>query len=183
MENLPPVNSRIEYIPDAAVDALLDEQLRALLSTCFTGEHNARFKTQRFYSEMPQHRFLVREPGRVAAHAAFHYKMIGTPAGEFRIAAVAEVAVHPDYRGRGLVKELMAAGHEFCVGLGCQFGFLFGSHLVYSSSGYLPVTNPLRYFDPVRGEWLVRSVGAAMVKPLGATPWPEGEVDLRGPMF
>jgi len=42
---LPP----IEYIPDSEVNAVLDEQLRALLSTCFTGPHNERFKRQRFF--------------------------------------------------------------------------------------------------------------------------------------
>ena len=176
---LPP----IEYIPDSEVGATLDEELRALLSTCFTVPHNERFKRQRFFSEMPQHRWLIREPGRVIAHMAVHDKSIGTPAGDFAIGGIAEVSVHPDFRSRGIVKQLVAAAHAALARRGVPFAFLFGNRDVYRSSGYLPVNNPLRFFDPARNEWCVRPDGAAMVAPLGSTPWPEGEIDLRGPTF
>jgi len=173
----------IEYIPDQEVDATLDEQLRKLLSTCFTGPHNERFKTQRFFSEMPQHRWIMREPGRVIAHVAFHDKTIGTTAGDFAIVAVAEVAVHPEFRGQGLVKKLLNVAHEATGARGVPFSMLFGKEEVYSSSGYVTVMNPLRFFDPYTNGWMVRPIRWAMMKPLGAIPWPEGEIDLRGPTF
>src|SRR6266436_3571502 len=103
----------IDYVPDSQVDAALDEQLRALLSACFTGPRNERFKAQRYCHEMPQHRWLIREPGRVIAHVALHDKIIGSMEGDRSIGGVAEVAVHPDFRGQGLVRRLLAEGHEW----------------------------------------------------------------------
>ena len=171
------------YIPEHAVDATLDEKLRALFSACFTGPHDGRFKTQRFFNEMPQHRWLVREPGRVIAHVAIHDKTIGTQSGEFPIAGVSEVATHPDFRGKGLVRQLLAAAHGTLAARGVPFAVLFGNWKVYSSSGYFPVSNPLRYLDSARNEWLVNPISGAMARQLGAAPWPAGEIDLRGPMF
>ena len=66
---------------------------------------------------------------------------------------------------------------------GVPFSFLFGNTKVYGSSGYVPVKNALRHFDFACHEWLVRPLPAAMVKLLGTTAWPEGEIDLRGPVF
>jgi len=176
---LPP----IEYLPDTAVDPALDAQLRALLSTCFTGPHNERFKTQRYYNEMPAHRWFIREPGRIIAHLATHDKTLGTTIGDLPIAGIAEVSVHPGFRGRGLVRQLLAAAHAYHTARAVPFAFLFGSRDVYSSSGYLPVTNPLRCFHPDSAKWIVQPLDSAMVKPLGTTIWPPGEIDLRGPMF
>jgi len=173
----------IEYLPDSDVDAMLDGQLRALFSTCFTGPHNERFKWQRFYSEMPHQRWLIREPERVIAHVAMHDKSIGTVAGNFDIGGIAEVSVHPDLRGRGLVKQLLAAAHAASTQRGLPFAFLFGNSDIYRSSGYVPVKNPLRFFDRTSNGWCLRPDDAALVALLGPTPWPEGKIDLRGPIF
>jgi len=179
----PPGLPQIEYVLDREVSAVLDEQLRALLSMCFTGSHNERFKWQRYYNEIPQHRWLIREPGRVIAHIAVHEKRIGTAAGEFPICGIAEVAVHPEFRRRGLAKQLLVPAHAAFAREGVPFSFLFGNTTVYGSSGYTPVKNAVRHFDFACHEWLVRPLGAAMVKELGTTAWPEGEIDLRGPVF
>ena len=182
-------NPPIEYIADNSVDAALDEQLRTLLYTCFIGHEG--FKTQRFNIEMPQHRWIIREPSRIIAHVAMHDKKIGTSVGEFAIGGIAEVAVHPDFRGRGLVKLLLNAAHAALIQRHVPFSMLFGEQKYYASCGYLPVENPLRYFDHVKQEWLssqleldkVTEGEIAMVKPLGHTPWPTGAIDLRGPYF
>jgi GNAT superfamily N-acetyltransferase len=176
-------NPPIEYLPDAAVDAELDAQLRTLLSTCFTGSHNERFKTQRYFSEMPQHRWIIREPGAIVAHIAFHDKTIGTVVGDRAIVGLAEVAVHPDHRGQGLVKKMLGVAHADCAARGVKFAMLFGKQEVYGSSGYVQVLNPLHFYDAWKKEWTVQPVRYAMMKVLGDEPWPEGEIDLRGPVF
>jgi len=119
----------------------------------------------------------------VIAHLAMHDKSIGSPAGDLAIGGVSEVSVHPDFRGRGLVKKLLVAAHAAFAQRGVPFAFLFGNGDVYRSSGYVQVKNPLRFFDPARNEWCVRPDGAALVARLGSTPWPDGEIDLRGPIF
>ena len=174
----------IEFIEDAVVDAELDRQLRSLLPVCFNSPGGAIFADRRYFHEPPRWRWFVRgAPGELIAHVAVHDKVIGTTAGERRIAGIAEVCVHPGHRGHGLVRELLATAHPWLAARDIPFAMLFGNDFVYSSSGYQKIANPIRHQLPENGSWVVESVWGAMVKPLRPIDWPSGEVDLRGPKF
>ena len=174
----------IEFIEDVAVDAELDRQLRLLLSTCFTKPVDIVFRDRRYFHEPPRWRWFMRDDvGELIAHIAVHDKLIGTTAGEFRIAGIAEVCVHPQQRGRGLVRDLLATAHPWLVAHDFPVAMLFGDKKVYSSSGYRVISNPIRYRKPETGIWIVEPSDWAMVRPLRNFDWPAGLVDLRGPMF
>ncbi len=175
-----PADPPILYLPDSQVDADLDRQLRELLTLCFGG---TGFRDKRYHNELPAHRWLVRaEDGALRAHIAAHDKCFGSAAGDLRCGGVAEVCVHPGFRGRGWVRRLLAAVHAWARREDIPFCFLVGQTEVYSSSGYRPVTNPLRYVDK-NGRTVITPVENAMVRLMGGLPWPEGEIDLRGPRF
>ncbi len=173
----------VEYLNDRDVDAALDAELRGLLSTCFQNPWDDRFRKQRYYHEMPQHRWLIRDGDRLVAHTAAHDKVIGSEAGDLAIGGIAEVCVHPDYRGRGFVREMLAASHAWLIADGRAFSVLFGDERVYRSSGYVPATNPIRHLIPETGTWVTEPIPYALVRPLTSQPWPAGEIDLRGPTF
>ena len=174
--------SAIQFIEDTAVDAALDRQLRELLSLCFTGPVNEVFRDRRYFKEPPRWRWFV--PGNpLIAHIAVHDKIIGTTAGDVRIAGIAEVCVHPDHRGHGWVRQLLAAAHPWLAAQGIPFAMLFGLAKHYSSSGYRNVNNPLRHFDADKKIWKTESFDNVMVRSFGAQEWPAGLVDLRGPTF
>jgi len=174
----------LEYIEDRNVDAALDADLRKLLSTCFTGKINEVFLHQRFFSEMPAHRWLARDSdGQLVAHLALHDKIFGTTAGDLRVGGIAEVCVIPSHRGQGLVRGLLALSDEWMIKEGVPFGTLLGNHGVYGSSGYRKADNLLRYFVPSTGEWREESLSGFLIKPFGTIPWPSGLIDLRGPKF
>ena len=149
----------IQFLEDAAVDAVLDRQLRELLSLCFT------------------------KPCELIAHIAVHDKQIGTAAGELRMAGIAEVCVHPQYRGRGLVRDLLATAHAWLAAQGIPVAMLFGDKKHYASSGYRNISNPIRHRNSETGVWITEPSDWAMVKPRGNLDWPAGVVDLRGPTF
>jgi predicted N-acetyltransferase YhbS len=181
---IPDCAMHLEYIEDRNVDAGLDAELRGLLSTCFTGKHNEVFHHQRFFSEMPTHRWLARDSEQqLVAHLALHDKIIGTSAGELRVGGIAEVCVLPSHRGQGLVRRLLALSDEWMATQGMPFGTLFGSHDVYGSSGYRQVDNPLRYLVKSTGNWREEPINGFLIKPFGAIAWPSGLIDLRGPKF
>jgi predicted acetyltransferase len=174
----------LEYIEDRNVDAALDAELRNLLSTCFTGKINEVFHHQRFFSEMPAHRWLARESdGRLVAHLALHDKLIGTTAGDLRVGGIAEVCVAPTHRGQGLVRRLLPLSDEWMIKEGVPFSTLFGSRDVYGSSGYRQADNPLRYLVKSTGAWREEPINGFLIKPYGSTPWPSGLIDLRGPKY
>jgi len=173
-----------EYLEDRNVDAALDAELRNLLSTCFTGKINEVFHHQRFFSEMPAHRWLARDSeGKLVAHLALHDKTIGTTAGDLRVGGIAEVCVAPSHRGQGLVRRLLTLSDEWMVAQGVPFSTLFGNQGVYSSSGYRQVDNPLRHLIPSTGVWREEPLAGFLIKPLGSVAWPSGLIDLRGPKF
>lgn len=170
----------VEYMKDDMVDEETDRQLRALLSTCFVREHDAMFAHQRFCREMPQHRWMIREPGRIIAHVALHEKKIWSYDAEFEIGGIAEVCVHPEHRGKGLVKKMLAETHAWLRACGVPFAVLFGAEKVYSSSGYFVVHNV--YTGGTAAETRQLSDHAMAAELLGVK-WPAGDMDLRGSSF
>ncbi|MGV2987784.1 GNAT family N-acetyltransferase [Vibrio sp. E150_011] len=174
----------VYYVLDKYVDEALDKQLITLLGTCFTKPSDVRFKTQRYFNEMPTHRWYIKdeEGNRVVAHLAVHEKSVFVNQEAIAISGVAEVCVHPDYRSRGYVKTMLDHSHQAMQKKGMQYSVLFGRDEVYSSSGYTRVTN-LFLMDKSRltpGTSL-----SAMVRSLrpDARQWPTQRVELIGLTF
>lgn len=166
---------------DSGISETLDSELRTLLYMCFP--HELCFKTRRFVSEPPPHRFIVfGDEGALAGHIAVHDKLIRAGDTELRVGGIAEVAVHPDHRGKGLVKAMLAVAHRWMVSEGIEFSLLFGKQEHYQSSGYSPLMQPIRY-RYADGTIKEEENAYAMVACLADRALPKGVVDLQGPLF
>jgi len=172
----------IEYVADASVDPALDVALRRLFCTCFP--KTPVFQDRRYYNEPPAHRWLIRgSDGDPVAHVAVHEKLIFIGDTELAFGGVAEVCVHPAFRGRGYVGLLLADAHERVRQRGFPFAVLYGNPRYYSSSGYVTVENLYRDLPDENGHVARRKTDEAMVLPLGPRRWPEGQIYLPGPAF
>ncbi|WP_199437665.1 GNAT family N-acetyltransferase [Vibrio owensii] len=169
---------RFEYILDDEVTQELDAKLRSLLSTCFTKEQDKIFQTQRYFREMPRHRYLIWDGEILAAHIAVHEKQVMIDDQSFPISGIAEVCVQPNFRGKGLVKTLLNSVHQDAIERGDAFSVLFGRTHVYQSSGYQPADNLHMEVQP--NQWA--SISDAMVRSLNIT-WPQQVVHLVGYPF
>jgi predicted N-acetyltransferase YhbS len=168
------------FLPDHAVDSACDVELRALLSTCFTGPQDHVFRTQRFFHRMPQWRWMQRDEQGITVHVAAHDLIATHSDGEIRFAGIAEVCVRPDCRGRGLVRALLVDVHRDLVHQGMDWAALLGKPEVYGSSGYRPTGQPLRYLK--QGAVVEEVIAAFQVARLTpAANWPKGVLDLGGP--
>lgn len=171
------------YLPDREVDPVMDARLMELISSSFP---DPCFRVRRYCHEMPAHRWIVTEEpsSAVIAHVAGHEKEISHPDGRIRILGIAEVCVRPDYRGRGYVRTLLAAAHRWGKVAGFPYAMLFGNPEVYSGSGYFPIANPIHRRER-DGTWISGPMKSAMACPLSHSvlPWPQGEINLRGPLF
>ena len=177
-----PSRSKPRYLADAKVDGALDAKIRALLATCFVKPQDAVFQTQRYFREPYPHRWIVAdETGAFIAHVGAHEKTVRAAGKTYRIAGIAEVCVHPDHRGQGLVRTMLRQAHRGLARRGFDFAVLFGDPKVYASSGYACVGN-LFHDENIAGRIRRKNV-AAMVHPLGKTPWPRGRAHLPGPTF
>lgn len=177
------MNPAIVYRPDCLLTPAEDASLRALFAVCFKREL-AYLEHQRFFRELPSHRWMVyNAENNVIAHIAVYDKVLGTLNGLLPVAGVAEVCVHPDYRGQGLARAILVEVHAWARAQGFAFTMLFGARGIYGGSGYVPVDNPIRSLNYKTGEWETEPVECAMVCPLSEIEWPQGEIDLRGPGF
>ena len=174
---------KVEYLADSAVDAALDAEIRALLTTCFTKPEDVVFKDRRYFCEPYPHRWVIRESkGSIVAHVGVHEKSVEADGRTFQIGGIAEVCVHPKYRSRGFVRAMLACVHDWLIRHELDFAVLFGDPRIYASTGYVQVNNLVHDDETAAGKKRT-SRSPAMVRLLSDTPWPSGQVYLLGPKF
>ena len=105
---------RFEYILDDAVTPALDAKLRHLLSTCFTKEQDKIFQTQRYFREMPRHRYLIWDGEILAAHIAVHEKQVMIDDQSFPISGITEVCVQPNFSRERTGENIAQFGASGC---------------------------------------------------------------------
>lgn len=176
--------SKVEYLKDETVDSRLDHELRSILSICFIKPHHSVFQKRRYFREPPQHRWIIRnKSGEIVAHAAVHEKTVTAGGEKFKIGGVAEVCVHPEFRGHGLVKILLSSVNKWLCSQNFPFSVLFGNPRIYSSSGYSPVDNLFHDSETDNGTTMRKQSSHAMIKQLLDKSWPLEEVSLPGLSF
>lgn len=171
----------VKYIADRDVDEKMDLKIRDLLTICFPEQPS--FARQRFYHEMPSHRWYIEEGDRLTGHVALHEKTVSVDHQLIPVGGIAEVAVHPDARGKKYVCHMLEEAHEWLRARGYDFSMLFGDKRVYASSGYEPLDSVFRYYKPAISDWVREPVDCAMINRLSGAAWPDGVVDLEGPIF
>lgn len=173
----------VEYIRDSDVDADIDRRLRDLLSICFTKPDDEVFRERRYFKEPPAHRWFIRdEEERVIAHVALHEKVVVSSNQDISVGGIAEVCVHPEFRGQGFVCKLLAKVHDWLRLKGYRFSLLFGDPRVYTSSEYVSVTNLFRGSKSDNGAIKWEPI-KAMVCQLSEAEWPSDGVYLQGQIF
>lgn len=171
----------VNYIKDSDVNEQMNAKLIKILSICFNDQ--PVFKEQRYFKEKPLHRWFIESDNSIIAHIAVHDKNILTEKGTIRIGGIAEVCVHPDYRGKGLVKKMLAVIHKWLQENDFSFAMLYGDADVYVSSGYSTIKNKIKFLDHVTKEWKIETSKDAMIAPLKNDKWPDGLIDINGPTF
>ncbi len=174
----------VEYLSDSSVNELLDQELRNLFSLCFTKPEDMVFKERRYFREPYPNRWVIRDDRKaIIAHVGVHEKQILADNQTYRIGGIAEVCVHPDFRGRKFVKAMLVRAHEWLIQNGFVFAVLFGRPEIYSSSGYTQVNN--LYHDSYNADnnTPYRKQATVMIKELSDKPWPRSDVYLPGPTF
>ena len=169
------VSGGIKYVLDEQVDEVLDKQLRELLCACFSDEC---FRKGRYYREVPRHRWMFwegkEEEARLVAHLALHEKEVRIGETRYLVGGIAEVCVHPDLRGKGLVKGLIEEVVRWTDGKGMAFLILFGKAEVYQSSGFEVVKN-LFSERAEDGGRVIEGTNGAMVRVLQGSYWRQEE--------
>jgi predicted N-acetyltransferase YhbS len=148
-----------------------------------TQELFTRWKDYRGPEEQHPRSFLVREGGRVIAHASFDPRTIGTEQGDLTVSTLARVCTDPVARGRKLGQAVVRRAFDV-VDQGAFPFALFQTGLdiqrFYEKLGAVRIHN--RFVnslaeDPDADPWW----NPVIMRYPSGPGWPDGTIDLRGP--
>jgi hypothetical protein len=129
--------------------------------------------------------FVVREGGRVVAHASFDPRTIGTTAGELTVLALARVCTDPAVRGRKLGHAVTRAAFDLVDTGAFPFALFQTTDPVqsfYENLGAVRIDN--RIVNSLAEEPAANPFWGPVIMRYPSGPdWPAGEIDLRGPGY
>ena len=173
---------RIEVVPEIALSSGHDAQIAALLERCFDTDFGGRS-----YFQQRHHLRILAWEGGLVSHVALLLRAVRLGPDLVDIAGLAEVATHPDHRGKGIAAALVQrAIGEARVSLARHL-LLFGTANIYAAAGFSPQLNPLIWTDMTgarTGGVMQTPEDALMVLSLHGNCWPEkASLDLLGTRF
>lgn len=168
----------IERLAEWDISALDEAAIAALLARCFTTDFGGRS----YFTHHHHLRLIVRGDG-IIGHIALVLRSVQLGASRITVAGLAEVATDPAHRGQGIAAGLLQAAIEAAKESPAEYLLLFGVAKVYSAAGFHTVANHLTHVAVDGSRVVIKGDDNLMVLPLRDTPWPEGPVDLRGPVF
>lgn len=158
-------------------DEQLDSEIRRLL--CESFPHVERFATQRFNTELPTRRFMLRRAdGELVAHVAMHEKEFEHNGQRYTFCGVAEVMTDKRFRRRGLMRFVLARALAHYRER-MDFAILMGRKEHYGWAGFKDVTNVYAFDDDPE-----RERHNPMVLPMRKSEWfDDPKVVLNCPYF
>jgi aminoglycoside 2'-N-acetyltransferase I len=182
----PPATLRPRFLREDDLTPAQQEAIRQLLIRAFARTAR-RFATATYWGARPEFRLWLETPASmVVAHLDYERRMVGVGDRDILIAGVGEVAVHPDWQGRGLGRRLLDECRAILEAhTPVDYGYLNCLAEIagfYTAVGWQRTDQPSVRLHPDTGERTLWT-GATMIlpvrEPLERWP-PEETVDLRG---
>ena len=179
--------------PDHAVARLVaepdltpedDAAIRELLAAACPRRIHSRTSAS-WWGSRPDHRLLLLDDGRLAAHLALERRVIEVGSEDVVVAGVGAMAVTPALQRRGYGRRLTEALLAVLLrDVPVSFGLLHAApeHAAFAErAGWTRVDATSRFRDPATGRGEVAD-GPTFILPAGlpAAAWPAGPIDLRG---
>lgn len=174
----------VETIPEHLLTNADDAAIAQLLARCFTTDFGGRS----FFQTRHSWRHILRHDGQVIAHLAVQLRAVRLGEDLLTIAGIADVATHPDHRGRGHAATLLQATLTTARQSPARHVLLFGTAKLYPAAGFRPIQNPLTYIDLTGARsgplHRARPEEHLQVLDLADTPWDGSKpLDLLGGLF
>lgn len=174
----------MRIIDEKAMDVATDAAVKQGLCACFPGDVPVFSHTRAWHGSAPAYSVLIEDGQQVVAHVGVVDRVIEAGDERVRIAGVQNVFVRAEFRGRGLVDEVMRASMAEATNRGMDAGMLFclpALEKVYARAGWRTL--------PPRTVWATRANGERyrldeknllMFHPLAKEAFPAGTIDLNG---
>ena len=173
----------IEQIAEWHLTGTDEAQIAGLMALCFDTDFGGRsyFKTRHHL------RLVIRDAGQIVAHMALQCRAMRLGGRLITVAGLAEVATHPDHRGKGHAQALLQAAIGTAKAARADHLLLFGDAKLYAAAGFRTVHNLMIFLElqgALTGVIKHELAEVLMVLPLGSADWDEtAELDLLGGLF
>ena len=174
----------IEHIDEMHLSPEDDTAIGTLLDQAFG---MAEFDGRSYFQNRHHLRLLWREDEQIIGHVALSLRAIRMGETLIQAAGVAEVATHPDHRGKGIASALMESAIAAAKGSLADVMILFGDEPLYARLGFQPKPNrtlTVSMHDVRTGVQENRKDDGLMVLPLSDLDWDDTAlIDLVGFAF
>ncbi len=174
----------VETIAEHLLTIADETAIAALLKRCFTTDFGGRS----FFQTRHSWRHVFRHDGRIVAHLAVQLRAVRLGDTLTTVAGIADVATHPDHRGKGHAATLLRAALHTARQSPARHVVLFGTARLYRAAGFRPIENPLTYIDLTHARtgalYRDKPEQHLQVLVLKEQPWDEAKpLDLLGGLF
>ena len=164
----------------------LNTAIRQLLRACFPHRIEEYSHCRWFNNNTPDFTTIIADNNKVIAHVATIERMITVGAAAVRVAAVGNVGVGPQHRGKGLCDMAIKTAMAEAKRRGYDTGLLFcQKHVIdiYARNGWSEIPDmPVTYLEnnkPVQ----FTADRLKMFFPLNLSEFPQGPANLNGPRW
>ena len=138
-----------------------EEGIASLLRTCFDTFRNYGLDGERWLEYLrinpgmkPEGAYILEEEGRIVSHVQVVEKDLRTPLGVVKVAGIANVSTHPDFRGRGYASTLLRRALKDYKDKGFPLsglftGFASGPQRIYRRLGFTDVALDRYHLAPM----------------------------------
>ncbi len=173
-----------QVVLETAITPAQDAAIRAGLCACFPPDCEVFSRTRAWHGSPPAWSVLVEYEDLVVAYVGIVERQILVGQERVSVAGVQNAFVLPEYRGRGLFRQVMSAALEEARRRGLEFGLLFCTPQIgakYARQGWrlLDDRSVTRLDEEGRSQPLPAK-NATMFYPLANRNLPPGDVHLQG---
>ena len=173
----------IERIEEMRISDADEIAIGQLLDAAF----NIAFHGRSYYQQRHHVRFVVRDTDTIIGHMALGLRAIRMGNQLVQTAGLAEVATHPNHRGKGIATALIKSAIAEAQASPANFLLLFGDQPLYVAVGFQAVPNKttsVSFHGVKTGPLEKRTGDKLMMMQLGDMAWDEGaNIDLVGHAF
>ncbi len=161
----------------------LEAEIIDLLARVFPTDFGGRS----FFQNRHHARFLVRVDGVLAGHLAVCHRAVWLGDRMLDVLGIAEVAVDPAFRRRGIGAALVEAAVQEGRDAHADAVLLFGEQPIYARAGFVAMKNPITRIEmhgARTGDTVREEAAHLMVHPLKGLNWDaSAPLDLAGFTF
>lgn len=173
----------VQLVPETRMTADLDARIRATLVACFPKDEGVFSRTRAWHGSAPAFSAVAGDATTIIAHVGAVDRTIKIGGTPLRVAGIQNVAVRPEHRRRGLMRQLLAAAMDHARAQGYDAGLLFtGPELTaaYGRCGWQSLAG--RKITRVDEQGRAHTMGSdyALWYALAVSRLPDGPIDLNG---